>query len=166
MLKIFTIKFESSVESFNDTILSNFLSDKAVTRWKSHFFTNQNDHYWTVIVEYKSLPTSSVFRSFKKETKRNEKYKEILTQTDWPLFKRLREWRNETGKMQGVPPYIIFTNEQLAVISITRPTSLNAFQQVPGVGKAKKEKYGNEVIQIIKSCGLPLPENRVEEQNG
>ena len=166
MLKIFTIKFESNVESFNDSILSNFLSDKAVVRWESHFFTNKNEYYWTVIVEYTSLSVPKAPLSDNKEKKRNEEYKKILTENDWPLFKRLREWRNEKGKTQGVPPYIIFTNIQLALISVTRPQSLNALQEIQGVGNAKKQKYGNDIIHIIKSFGLPLQEKRVEVQNG
>jgi ATP-dependent DNA helicase RecQ len=166
MLKIFTIKFENSVESFNDSILSNFLSDKAVVRWESHFFTNKNECYWTVLVEYTSLSAPSAPLSIKKEKKRNEEYKKILTENDWPLFKQLREWRNEKGKTQGIPPYIIFTNIQLARISVTRPCSLNAIQEIQGVGNAKKQKYGNEIIHIIKSFGLPLQEKKVENHNG
>jgi superfamily II DNA helicase RecQ len=166
MLKIFTIKFESSVECFNDSMLSNFLSDKAVVRWESHFFTNKNEYYWTVMVEYKPLSPPSVPLSIKKEKNKNEEYKKILTGNDWPLFKRLREWRGEKGKAQGVPPYIILTNVQLAHISVTRPQSLNALQEIQGIGNAKKQKYGNEIIHIIKSFGLPLQENKVEEHNG
>jgi superfamily II DNA helicase RecQ len=166
MLKIFTIKFESSIESFNDSILSNFLSDKTVVRWESHFFTNKNECYWTVLVEYKSLSAPSATLFQKEEKKRDEEYKKILTGNDWPLFKRLREWRNEKGKAQGVPPYIILTNVQLAHISVTRPQSLNALQEIQGIGNAKKQKYGNEIINIIKSFGLPVQENKVEEHNG
>jgi hypothetical protein len=148
MLKVFTIKFESNLESFNDSILANFLSDKTVVRWESHFFTNKNEHYWTVIVEYTSLSTPSAPLSIKKEKKKNEEYKKILTGNDWPLFKRLREWRSEKGKAQGVPPYIILTNVQLAHISATRPQSLNALQEIQGVGNAKKQKYGDDKKEL------------------
>ncbi len=61
MLKIFTIKFENNLESFNDSILSNFLSDKGVVRWESRFFEHKKEYYWTIVVEYNhAAPSSAV----------------------------------------------------------------------------------------------------------
>ena len=58
MLKVFTIKFENNLESFNDSALSNFISDKEITRWESQFFEQKNEHYWTIIIEYISMVPS------------------------------------------------------------------------------------------------------------
>lgn len=63
-----------------------------------------------------------------KAEKKEEGYKTILTDADWPLFKMLKEWRGEESKKEGVPSYIICNNMQLARISVMRPTSLNALQ--------------------------------------
>lgn len=166
MLKIFTIKFENNLESFNDSILSNFLSDKGVVRWESHFFEHKKEYYWTIVVEYNPAAPSSAVSAGKGQMKKDEAYKELLTRNDWPLFNRLREWRMERSKKDGVPPYIIFTNIQLAKIAVTRPLSLNALQQVEGVGDAKREKYGNEIILIIKSFGLAVKTESNREQHG
>ena len=83
-----------------------------------------------------------------------------MTENDWPLFEVLREWRGESSKKEGVPPYIIFTNIQLAKIAVTRPTSLNALQDIEGIGNAKREKYGKAILLIIKSHGLPVKTNK------
>ena len=166
MLKVFTIKYEDKLESFNDALLANFLADKEVIRWNSHFFARKNDYFWTVIVEYKMICTSSPAIPGKIETKRDERYKEILTENDWPLFNRLREWRGEVSKKEGVPPYIIFTNIQLAKIAVTQPGSLNALQEIEGVGNAKREKYGAVIIKIIESFRLPLKTQNGESKNG
>jgi superfamily II DNA helicase RecQ len=165
MLKVFTIKFENNIEGFNDSILLNFLSDKKIIKWKSHFFSEKDGHYWTVILEYTSLSESSAPLSLRKVKKKDDEYRKILTENDWPIFNRLREWRNEKGKTEGIPPYIIFTNIQLAWISAARPRSLNALQEIQGIGNAKKEKYGSEVIQIIKTIGLQSKTVIVKEQN-
>jgi ATP-dependent DNA helicase RecQ len=166
MLKIFTIKFENNIESFNDSILSNFLADKNVIEWEGHFFERKSDHYWTIIVEYVAPSDCPSTHLDKMEKKKDERYREILTDSDWPLFNHLREWRADKSKKQGVPPYIIFTNLQLANIAVTRPESLNALQQLEGIGNAKKEKYGNEIIQLIKTFGLPVKTNHMGEKNG
>jgi superfamily II DNA helicase RecQ len=166
MLKVFTIKFENNLESFNDSALSNFISDKEITRWESQFFEQKNEHYWTIIIEYSSMVPSLEKNRHKGEFKKDETYKKLLSENDWPLYNRLREWRAERSKEAGVPPYIIFTNIQLAKIAVTRPVSLNSFQQVEGVGNAKREKYGSEIIQMVKSFGLPVKSENIGEQNG
>lgn len=48
MLKIFTIKFENRLESFNDNMVSDFLADKEIIRWESTFFQQKNNAYWSI----------------------------------------------------------------------------------------------------------------------
>lgn len=156
MLKIFTLKYEEKSESFNDSILSNFLFDKEILRWESKFFERKNEYFWTVLIEYRqSIPMQSIPIQ-KTEISRDESYKELLSGNDWPLFKVLKEWRAERCKQEGIPPYIICNNTQLAKIAVARPHSLNALQEINGIGRAKTEKYGKELLQIIVTYGEPL----------
>jgi superfamily II DNA helicase RecQ len=145
MLKILTIKFENNLESFNDSILSDFLSNKEIIRWESRFFDHKNEHYWSVMVEYKSVLPPGKITIGKKGSIKNEEYKELLSENDWPLFNRLREWRAEKGKKDGVPPYIIFKNIQLAKIAVTRPVSLNALQQIEFLPAMKLDREIREI---------------------
>jgi len=52
----------------------------------------------------------------------------------------LREWRNEKAKKAGSPPYILFTNIQLAEIAGKYPETLTQLASVEGVGRAKIKK--------------------------
>jgi superfamily II DNA helicase RecQ len=166
MLKIFTIKFENRLESFNDNMVSDFLADKEIIRWESIFFHQKNTPYWSIIVEYTTSTPLAAMSQDRKGLKKDEKYKEILTENDWPLFKKLKEWRAEKCKKEGVPPYILFTNLQLAKIAATRPTSLNALQQIECIGNSKREKYGNEILQIIKPDESGITTIVLEKQHG
>lgn len=98
MLKIFTFKYEEKSERFNDSIMSNFLADKELLKWESHFFERKNDYFWTVLLEYRTLFPMQTEPIVKKVGNKNESYKEILTDNDWPLFNVLREWRTEMSK--------------------------------------------------------------------
>ena len=110
------MKYQEKIESFNDSIMSNFLVDKEIIRWESQFFEHKNEYFWTLLVEYReSIPHIEIR---KKESSKDKNYKKILTENDWPLFKVLREWRPERCKDEGIPPYIICTNMQLANIAI------------------------------------------------
>jgi superfamily II DNA helicase RecQ len=163
MLKIFTLKYEEKSESFNDSMLSNFLADKEILRWESHFFERKNEYFWTLLIEYRQSVPMQTELAQKVEGSKDESYKELLAENDWPLYKVLREWRAERSKKEGIPPYIICNNIQLAKIAVKRPSSLNALQEIEGIGKAKIEKYGKELLQIMASYGKPVKNGEKEE---
>jgi superfamily II DNA helicase RecQ len=65
------------------------------------------------------------------------------------LLERFRAWRKERAEKDGVPVYIIGTNKELVNIVKTVPASLEALKGIKGFGKAKIQKYGKEIIEII-----------------
>ena len=75
------------------------------------------------------------------------------------------EWRAEVSKGEGVPPYVICDNMQVARITVMRPASLNALQTVDGIGKAKIEKYGKVILQKIASFGQSVGDD-IENNGG
>jgi DNA helicase II / ATP-dependent DNA helicase PcrA len=69
---------------------------------------------------------------------------------DWtPAGERLRAWRLERAREDGVPPYVVFHDTVLHAIADARPTSLGELSQVAGVGPAKLERYGSEVLALL-----------------
>jgi len=77
-------------------------------------------------------------------------YKEILGAGEFATFARLREWRKVTAERDGVPPYAVFTNEQLAEM-VRRPVqALAGLAEIEGVGPARVEKYGPAVLEILR----------------
>ncbi len=66
------------------------------------------------------------------------------------IFEQLRVWRNAQAREEGVPPYILFSNRELAGIAKARPTSPTALSNVEGVGPAKIERYGVAVLELLR----------------
>jgi ATP-dependent DNA helicase UvrD/PcrA len=62
---------------------------------------------------------------------------------------RLREWRLERAKADNVPPYVVFHDAVLQAIAAARPSSLGELAQISGVGPAKLERYGDEVLALL-----------------
>jgi DNA helicase-2/ATP-dependent DNA helicase PcrA len=62
---------------------------------------------------------------------------------------RLREWRLERAKADDVPPYVVFHDSVLHAIAAARPASLGELAQISGVGPAKLERYGEEVLATV-----------------
>lgn len=68
------------------------------------------------------------------------------------LFERLRQWRAETAKEQGVPAYVIFHDRTLKEIAELRPGSRGYLMSVQGFGEAKMERYGDEILELVRSA--------------
>ena len=69
-----------------------------------------------------------------------------------PLFDALRRWRRGRADRDGVPAYVVFHDSTLAEIAHRRPRSLSDLRSVSGVGPAKLERYGQEVLEILQEA--------------
>jgi DNA helicase II / ATP-dependent DNA helicase PcrA len=66
-----------------------------------------------------------------------------------PAFGALREWRLERAKADEVPAYVVFHNATLVEIAERRPRTLAELAGVPGVGPAKLERYGDDILAAL-----------------
>ncbi len=69
---------------------------------------------------------------------------------DQALFDRLKEFRTLEAKVREVPPYMIFGDRTLREISSCFPQSLDQLQMMSGMGEKKLERYGENLLAIIK----------------
>ena len=66
------------------------------------------------------------------------------------LFEALRGLRKQIADQDGLPAYIILSDKVLHLLSISRPTTIEAFGEISGIGEFKKKKYGKEFVNLIK----------------
>jgi ATP-dependent DNA helicase RecQ len=69
---------------------------------------------------------------------------------DETLFQALRAWRLEQARAQRVPPYRVFHDSHLRSIAAHCPTTLEALAELKGIGPRKLEKYGGDVIELVR----------------
>ncbi|HEX5803185.1 MAG TPA: RecQ family ATP-dependent DNA helicase, partial [Azospira sp.] len=65
------------------------------------------------------------------------------------LFEQLRQWRADTAREQGVPAYVILHDRTLRELAETRPVSRGALSMIAGIGAAKIDHYGEELLTLI-----------------
>ena len=61
-----------------------------------------------------------------------------------------RTWRSDRAKADSVPAYVVFTNVTLDALADLAPTTLDELKRIPGIGPAKRERYGETIIELIK----------------
>lgn len=94
------------------------------------------------------------------ETKRGRKRKATVPAQELPLglpntenealFEALRKLRKRLADEEALPAYIVLSDKVLHLLSTSRPTNLEEFGNISGIGEHKKNKYGKEFINLIR----------------
>jgi ATP-dependent DNA helicase RecQ len=69
---------------------------------------------------------------------------------DQDLFERLRALRRRLADENGLPPYVIFHDSTLRKMAEHKPVELEQFAALPGVGRAKLERYGPQFLAAVR----------------
>ena len=72
------------------------------------------------------------------------KERPVLEQT--PAVQALREWRLARARADEVPAFVVFSDRTLAELASRSPRTLAELAAVPGIGPAKLERYGSELL--------------------
>ena len=65
------------------------------------------------------------------------------------LLERLKTWRLEQARAQGVPAFVVFNDRTLEAIVSLRPSTETALLEVPGIGPAKLDAYGDQLLDLL-----------------
>ena len=68
---------------------------------------------------------------------------------DEGIYDQLRQWRLETARIQGVPAYVILHDKTLRELAQSRPSSHRELLDVVGLGEAKAERYGADILRLV-----------------
>jgi superfamily II DNA helicase RecQ len=61
----------------------------------------------------------------------------------------LAAWRTERYKADGVPPFVVASDKLLDALALARPRSEAELLAVSGIGQAKADAYGEDVLAVI-----------------
>lgn len=146
---------------------SVFMKDKAVDAYMNYIYCPVQELAFSSCYEYfeyEKKPESEVVGSEEKVNAKKVNAERINTEKsdaekpavpakipDTALARELRSWRYERANEIDKPAFVVFSNAALAGIAHLRPTTLTELLKVPGVGPAKVNAYGEEIIGIVRS---------------
>lgn len=99
-------------------------------------------------IEEKNIDKSKLNTVSGKTTGLNSEYFNVTT--DKKLYERLREYRLSVSKLEGVLPYMILSSNTLKEISGRYPLDEEQLKDIGGIGPVKINKYGEDIINIVK----------------
>jgi ATP-dependent DNA helicase RecQ len=71
-----------------------------------------------------------------------------LASVDASLLARLKAWRLNEAREQGVPAFVIFNDRTLAEVAQRRPMSVDSLRGIGGIGDAKLARYGDALLRM------------------
>jgi ATP-dependent DNA helicase RecQ len=72
-----------------------------------------------------------------------------LDTADEGLFERLRAWRRARAEQEDVPAFVVLHDSALKAIAASRPASRADLAGVPGIGAAKLERFGDDLLALV-----------------
>ncbi len=69
-----------------------------------------------------------------------------------PVFDALRSWRRGVAQAQGVPAYVVADDRTLGGIAVQRPGTVEELLEVPGMGRSRVERYGDDILRIVREA--------------
>lgn len=67
------------------------------------------------------------------------------------LFEILRALRKDLADSEVIPPYIVLSDKVLYMLCESKPTTIEAFGEISGIGEYKKKKYGKDFVRAIRA---------------
>lgn len=67
------------------------------------------------------------------------------------LFRVLRKLRQNIAEENNWPAYVVMSDKTLHALATEKPTTLNAFSNIYGIGEYKLKTYGKRFVDVIKN---------------
>jgi ATP-dependent DNA helicase RecQ len=63
-------------------------------------------------------------------------------------------WRGRKAKQEGLPPYLILNNRELAELVMKHPANITQLREIEGIGEAKAKRWGEEMLALLSKLGI------------
>lgn len=73
----------------------------------------------------------------------------VFENEDEGLFEALRQLRKKLADQLAIPAYIVLSDKTLHLLALKKPSNIEAFGEISGIGEFKKEKYGKDFLAVI-----------------
>jgi superfamily II DNA helicase RecQ len=129
--------------------LNAFLRSHRIVRVDRELVDQGSASLWVMCVEYMDGADNADFAGKAAGVRTKTDYREVLSESDFAIFAKLRDVRKAIAQAAAVPVYTIFTNDQLAQMVTSKARTRAALASIDGLGDAKLEKYGPRMLDIL-----------------
>lgn len=166
---VLTLAYDAHLAAIDSGPLDSFLADKQLLAFREHFFLVHGQPHLCCVVTWR--PTTAIPPHapplppkpppHPPARRADPDARVELDERQHARFARLRGWRAQRARRDGVPAYVVFTNRELAALAARAPTTLGQLRAIPGCGEAKVARYGDELLALLADTAAPAPDAEV-----
>jgi len=139
-IKVFKVRILEEFLDKDEALINSFLEQHEIVNMNAKFI---NDNYWSIMVYYIIKNEKKVSNQTFKDSEQN------LTKEQKVIYESLKNWRLKKARELDVPSFYICHNSHLVSIAKFLPVSLKDFSEIKGFGNVRKEKYGEEILDVL-----------------
>jgi superfamily II DNA helicase RecQ len=147
IFKFFIIPMQESRLAEDE--LNAFLRSHRILSIDRHVVDGGGAAFWAFCVQYVDGPELASGNSAKASGRGDIDYRKLLSEEDFAVYAELRDLRKQLAQVDGVPPYQVFNNRQLAEMVRKKMRTEVDLRSLPGVGDARLEKYGARFLATL-----------------
>jgi superfamily II DNA helicase RecQ len=133
-IKLFTIPVGDAGTALEE--MNRFLRNNKILEIHDELINNDKGAYWCFCARY-------IEKTFQESTheKARVDYKQILDETTFMKFAKLREIRKKVAAEEGLPAFAVFTDEELSGLAKLNDITQKSMLSVKGIGDKKVERF-------------------------
>jgi superfamily II DNA helicase RecQ len=143
-IKVFNIRLAKEFCQIDQDRMNEFLDTVEVKLTSTNFVTTGSVDFWSAAVFYVPIHNN-------KKTTTTKFSEEDLSQQEHKIFNALRHWRNDLAQKLDWSAFRICHNTHLIAVAQSNPQTLEGLEKVPGFGKARTEKYGEDILAVLNA---------------
>ena len=151
-VRVITLRYDERLGGFAEEPLRAAMAGREVVATREHFFVQGGVAHLVIVLELQGTvgntrppyggPTGpDPMQSVPPERRK--------------LYLDLKKWRNTTAEKEGVPPFVVLRNEQLAAVATKLPRNLAALREIEGIGEKTCGKYGQQLLDLLPASTEP-----------
>ncbi len=124
-------------------------SDEGLLAWAQSFLDLHKNAERNYTAKYEQYRLETAVSGIVVQNQSDDEEKMVpVEETD--IFKDLKEYRLEKSREEKIKPYYIYNDNQLKDLITKMPMSKDELKKVAGFGEVKANKYGDDILGIIK----------------
>lgn len=149
------LRFTTDNKAVKKEIINHLEALENLVRIKLYCFKDLKNGFETI--KYLDLRAKASLQN--EEEPRRSKPDFVASTEHKELFQLLSKLRKVLSEDLGIAPYQVFTQKALYEMCQVLPTTAGQLRKIADIGKVRLEKYGNEILQVIKGY---CKENEIE----
>ncbi len=153
-VKTFHIRLSKEHLANDENAMNDFLSDKQTINTFADLVKTEKINYWSIVVAFTEKANTHKVEESSNETL-NEKVPSFsdseLSESELFIYNKLKDWRSEQAKNEGVSHFLIAHNRELIDIAKQNIRNITDLKHIKGFGEKKIAKYGISLMELLNS---------------